>query len=112
MKKRQILTTSIFMSIGLTAMGANSAQADVQQVSSKSVSQQNSAKPNFFPPTDGGSSSPTPNIPGASSVGMQVCYSVRVVAGFTTVWMIVGNVSKPVLVAVYGSEWICTIVYG
>jgi hypothetical protein len=26
--------------------------------------------------------------------------------------MIVGNVSKPVLVAVYGSEWICTIVYG
>lgn len=97
--------------MGIGVVGATGAQAETRLTGSTPFKSPIVAKPNFVPPTDGGSSPSTPGNPGIGSAGRQFCYAVRVVAGFTTVWLIIGNVTKPVQVAVYGTEWICTMVY-
>lgn len=103
-------TTGLIIGIGF--VGATGAQAETRLTGSPVISLPIVSKPNFVPPTDGGSTSPTPSNPNNGSPGRQFCYAVRVVTGFTTVWLIIGNVTKPVQVAVYGTEWICTMVYG
>jgi hypothetical protein len=105
-----IATIGLLMTVG--AVGATSAQAETRSIGSSTFVSPIVAKPNFVPPTDGGSTPPTPSNLNNGSPGRQFCYAVRVVTGFTTVWLIIGNVTKPVQVAVYGTEWICTMVYG
>jgi hypothetical protein len=108
-KKSISIVTAVTLLLGLSLSSASSAGAATISTSSNGTTLI-AAKPNFMEPVGGGSS--TPSNPGGTAVGKQVCYAIKVVTGFTTVWLIVGNVSKPVLVAIYGSEWICTIVYG
>ena len=38
--------------------------------------------------------------------------AIGLITGFATVWLVIGNVTKAVQVAVYGTEWLCTIIYG
>jgi hypothetical protein len=105
-----IATTALFLTFG--AVSSTSAQAGTRFSGSSSYVSPILAQPNFFPPTEGGGSSGSPTKPSDGSAGRQFCYAVRVVTGFTTVWLIFGNVTKPLQVAVYGTEWICTMVYG
>jgi hypothetical protein len=100
------------MITGIGIVGATGAQVETRPTGSTSFMSPIVVKPNFVPPTDGGSTPPTPSNPSNGYPGRQFCYAVRVVTGFTTVWLIIGNVTKPVQVAVYGTEWICTMVYG
>lgn len=99
------VTTGLIMGIGV--VGATGAQAETRLTGSTPFTSPIVAKPNFAPPTDGGSSSGG-NV-GQGLSGQQVCYVVRVVLGFTTVWETIGKVSKWVQIPVYGSNLVCTI---
>ena len=105
-----IVTTGMMMGIGV--VGASSAQAESRPTVSNSFIGPIVSKPSFVPPTEGGGSSAASSNPSNGSAGRQFCYAVRVVTGFTTLWLIFGTVAKSVQVAVYGTEWICTMVYG
>jgi hypothetical protein len=110
MKKRAIsliATTALFVTIG--ALGAPGAQAETRLSGPSTIVSPIVAKPNFVPPTDGGVTSPAPSNPSQGSAGQQVCYVVRVVLGFATVWETIGKVSKWVQIPVYGSNLVCTI---
>lgn len=93
--------------MGIGVVGATGAQAETRLTGSTPFTSPIVAKPNFAPPTDGGSSSGG-NV-GQGLSGQQVCYVVRVVLGFTTVWETIGKVSKWVQIPVYGSNLVCTI---
>lgn len=110
MKKKAIsliATTALLITGG--AVGATSAQAETRLSGPSTFVSPIVVKPNFVPPTDGGAASPAPSNPSDGSAGQQVCYVVRVVLGFTTVWETIGKVSKWVQIPVYGSNLVCTI---
>lgn len=113
MRKKFIsLVVATGMITGIGVVGATGAQAESLPIGSTILISPIPATPNYILATDGGGSSSASNSPSIGSTGRQFCYAVRVVTGFTTVWLIFGNVAKPIQVAVYGTEWFCTMIYG
>ena len=110
MKKKLIsLVVATGMITGIGVVGATGAQAETRSTGSTTFTSPIAAKPNFVPPTDGGSSSPTP---GASNPeGRQVCSVVQYVSDYVGFWQKVSNVFKWVQVAIYSSALVCSVIY-
>lgn len=102
-----VVTTGMIMGIGV--VGATGAQAETGLIGSSPFTSPIVAKPNFVPPTDGGSSSPAPGA--ANSAGRQVCSVVQYVSDYVGFWQKVSNVVKWVQVAIYSSALVCSVIY-
>lgn len=110
MRKKLIsLVVATGLITGIGVVGATGAQAETRSTGSISFTTPIVAKPNIYPPTDGGGSSGAPSNP--DSVGRQVCSVVTYIASYLGFWQKVANVNKWVQVAIYSTAIVCSIIH-